>query len=291
MAKKKENKERLGTGLAAIFGDDLISVIDEIQSSVKADEYGRRVTLKLADIRSNPYQPRKSFDQQKLEELAQSIRENGVFTPILVREATGGYELIAGERRVRASVLANKEEIPAIIMDFNDGQMMEISLLENIQREDLNILEEASGYQKLIETLGYTQEQLANRIGKSREHVSNTLRLLRLPEDVQKLVEEKKLSMGHVRCLITLDDKTISEIAHKAVREGLSVRQVEALASAKKSLKPTKTKVEDPYIVDLQNSLQRKFGSKVKITKNSINIFYQDTDELNRLLELLNIID
>jgi ParB family chromosome partitioning protein len=168
---------------------------------------------------------------------------------------------------------------------------MEISLLENIQREDLNILEEASGYQKLIETLGYTQEQLANRIGKSREHVSNTLRLLRLPEDVQKLVEEKKLSMGHVRCLITLDDKTISEIAHKAVREGLSVRQVEALASAKKSLKPTKTKVEDPYIVDLQNSLQRKFGSKVKITKNSINIFYQDTDELNRLLELLNIID
>ncbi|MDI9539973.1 MAG: ParB/RepB/Spo0J family partition protein [Bacillota bacterium] len=291
MAKKKENKERLGTGLAAIFGDDLISVIDEIQSSVKADEYGRRATLKLADIRSNPYQPRKSFDQQKLEELAQSIRENGVFTPILVREATGGYELIAGERRVRASVLANKEEIPAIIMDFNDGQMMEISLLENIQREDLNILEEASGYQKLIETLGYTQEQLANRIGKSREHVSNTLRLLRLPEDVQKLVEEKKLSMGHVRCLITLDDKTISEIAHKAVREGLSVRQVEALASAKKSLKPTKTKVEDPYIVDLQNSLQRKFGSKVKITKNSINIFYQDTDELNRLLELLNIID
>lgn len=291
MAKKKENKERLGTGLAAIFGDDLISVIDEIQSSVKADEYGRRATLKLADIRSNPYQPRKSFDQQKLEELAQSIRENGVFTPILVREATGGYELIAGERRVRASVLANKEEIPAIIMDFNDGQMMEISLLENIQREDLNILEEASGYQKLIETLGYTQEQLANRIGKSREHVSNTLRLLKLPKDVQKLVEENKLSMGHVKCLLTLDDKTISEIAHKAVSEGLSVRQVEALASDKKASKPVKTKADDPYLVDLQNSLQRKFGSKVKITKNSINIFYQDKDELNRLLELLDIID
>ncbi|NLZ76254.1 MAG: ParB/RepB/Spo0J family partition protein [Erysipelotrichia bacterium] len=291
MAKKKERKERLGTGLAAIFGDDVISVIDEIQSSAKADEYGRRASLKLVDIRSNPYQPRKTFDQEKLEELAQSIRETGVFTPILVREATGGYELIAGERRVKASVLAGKEEIPAIIMDFTDTQMMEISLLENIQREDLNALEEASGYQKLIETLGYTQEQLAKRIGKSREHVSNTLRLLKLPKDVQKLVEEKKLSMGHVKCLITLDDKTISEIAHKAVSEGLSVRQVEALATAKKASKPAKTKVEDPYLVDLQNSLQRKFSSKVKITKNSINIFYQDKDELNRLLELLDVID
>ncbi len=291
MAKKKESKERLGTGLAAIFGDDVISVIDEIQSSAKADEYGRRATLKLADIRSNPYQPRKLFDQEKLEELAQSIKEIGVFTPILVREATGGYELIAGERRVKASVLAGKDEIPAIIMDFNDGQMMEISLLENIQREDLNAIEEANGYQKLIETLDYTQEQLAKRIGKSREHISNTLRLLKLPKDVQKLVEENKLSMGHVKCLITLDENIVSEIANKAVREGLSVRQVEALASAKKSPKPAKTKVEDPYIVDLQNSLQRKFGSKVKITNNSINIFYQDTDELNRLLELLDVID
>jgi ParB family chromosome partitioning protein len=291
MAKKKENKERLGTGLAAIFGDDVISVIDEIQNSARADEYGRRASLKLTDIRSNPYQPRKIFDQEKLEELAQSIRETGVFTPILVREATGGYELIAGERRVKASVLAGKEEIPAIIMDFNDTQMMEISLLENIQREDLNVLEEASGYKKLIKALGYTQEQLANRIGKSREHVSNTLRLLKLPKDVQKLVEENKLSMGHVKCLLTLDDKTISEIAHKAVSEGLSVRQVEALASDKKASKPVKTKADDPYLVDLQNSLQRKFGSKVKITKNSINIFYQDKDELNRLLELLDIID
>ncbi|MGI6607477.1 MAG: ParB/RepB/Spo0J family partition protein [Erysipelotrichaceae bacterium] len=291
MAKKRGSKERLGTGLAAIFGEDVISVIDEIQSSAKADEYGRRATLKLSSIRSNPYQPRKIFDQKKMEELAQSIRENGVFTPVLVREAVGGYELIAGERRVKASVLAGKEEIPAIIMDFDDGQMMEISLLENIQREDLNALEEAGGYQKLIDKLGYTQEQLAKRIGKSREHISNTLRLLKLPEDVQKLVEENKLSMGHVKCLITLDDKTISEIAHKAVRERLSVRQVEALASAKKSVKTAKTTVEDPYLADLQNSLQRKFSSKVKITKNSINIFYQDTDELNRLLELLNVID
>jgi ParB family chromosome partitioning protein len=291
MAKKRGSKERLGTGLAAIFGEDVISVIDEIQSSAKADEYGRRATLKLSSIRSNPYQPRKIFDQKKMEELAQSIRENGVFTPVLVREAVGGYELIAGERRVKASVLAGKEEIPAIIMDFDDGQMMEISLLENIQREDLNVLEEAGGYQKLIDKLGYTQEQLAKRIGKSREHISNTLRLLKLPEDVQKLVEENKLSMGHVKCLITLDDKTISEIAHKAVRERLSVRQVEALASAKKSVKTAKTTVEDPYLADLQNSLQRKFSSKVKITKNSINIFYQDTDELNRLLELLNVID
>ncbi len=291
MAKKKDGKERLGTGLAAIFGEDVISVIDEIQSSAKADEYGRRATLKLDQIRSNPYQPRKVFDQEKLEELAQSIKEIGVFTPILVRQATGGYELIAGERRVKASLLAGKEDIPAIIMDFNDAQMMEISLLENVQREDLNAIEEASGYQKLIEALNYTQEQLAKRIGKSREHISNTLRLLRLPKDVQKLVEENKLSMGHVKCLITLDEKTSSEIAHRAVREGLSVRQVEALASEKKTTKSAKTKSKDPFITDLENSLQRKFSSKVKITNKSINIFYQDNDELNRLLELLDIID
>ena len=184
MAKSKKTTDRLGSGLAAIFGEDVNSVLDEIQNSSKSDQYGTKTVLNVHDIRSNPYQPRKVFDQKALEELAQSIKENGVFTPILVRKSETGYQLIAGERRLRASIIAQKDEIPAIILDFNDKQMMEISILENIQREDLNIIEEANGYNLLIEKLGYTQEQLADRLGKSRSHITNVLRLLKLPKEI-----------------------------------------------------------------------------------------------------------
>ena len=289
MATKKS--DHLGSGLAAIFGDNVTDVLDEIQSSSKSDEYGRKAVLSVHDIQANPYQPRKEFDESKLNELAQSIKENGVFTPILVRKSVGGYQLIAGERRLRASKLAGLEEIPAIIMDFTDEQMAEISLLENIQREDLNVIEEAAAYNKLMKTYGYTQEQLANKIGKSREHVANTLRLLKLPADVQKLVEEKKLSMGHVRALITLDKQKASMIANKAVAEGLSVRQVEALAATKKEPEVKFEKKVSPFVKDLQNKLQSKYGTKVKVTDNSINISYSNTDDLNRILEIMGLID
>ncbi len=292
MARKTKNNERLGSGLAAIFGDDVNSVLDEIQNNAKNDEYGSKTVLNVNDIRSNPYQPRKTFDETALQELAQSIKENGVFTPILVRKSVGGYELIAGERRLKASIIAGKEEIPAIVMDFDDKQMMEISLLENIQREDLNVVEEANGYNKLIQNLGYTQEQLADRLGKSRTYVTNILRLLKLPQDVLKMVEDNQLTMGHVRPLITLKPEKISEIAHKAVKEGLSVRQVEQLAAEKKENdKPKKEKGKDPYIKDVQKTLAEKFSTKVKITANSINISYHNTDELNRILEILEVIE
>ncbi|MDO4377720.1 MAG: ParB/RepB/Spo0J family partition protein [Erysipelotrichia bacterium] len=292
MAKKTKNNERLGSGLAAIFGDDVNSVLDEIQNNAKNDEYGSKTVLNVHDIRSNPYQPRKTFDETALQELAQSIKENGVFTPILVRKSIGGYELIAGERRLKASIIAGKEEIPAIVMDFDDKQMMEISLLENIQREDLNIVEEANGYNKLIQNLGYTQEQLADRLGKSRTYVTNVLRLLKLPQDVLKMVEDNQLTMGHVRPLITLKPEKISEIALKAVKEGLSVRQVEQLAAEKKDTnKPINEKSKDPYIKDVQKTLAEKFSTKVKITANSINISYHNTDELNRILEILEVIE
>ena len=292
MAKKTKSNERLGSGLAAIFGDDVTSVLDEIQSGAKSDEYGTKTVLNVHDIRSNPYQPRKTFDETALKELAQSIKENGVFTPILVRKSVGGYELIAGERRLKASIMAEKEEIPAIIMDFDDKQMMEISLLENIQRENLNVVEEANGYNSLIQNLGYTQEQLADRLGKSRTYVTNVLRLLKLPQDVLKLVEENKLTMGHVRPLITLPEEKISEIANKAVKEGLSVRQVEQLAAEKKESKVKKVaKTSDPYIKDIQKTLSSKFATKVKVTDNSINIAYHDADELNRILEILDVIE
>lgn len=292
MAKKTKSNERLGSGLAAIFGEDVTSVLDEIQSGSKGDEYGSKTVLNVHDIRSNPYQPRKTFDEEALNELAQSIKENGVFTPILVRKSVGGYQLIAGERRLKASIIAEKQEIPAIVMDFDDKQMMEISLLENIQREDLNIIEEANGYNMLIQNLGYTQEQLAQRLGKSRTYVTNVLRLLKLPQDVLKLVEENKLTMGHVKPLITLPEEKISQIATKAVKEGLSVRQVEILASEKKDKKIKKeAKTTDPYIKDIQQTLASKFSTKVKVTDNSINISYHNADELNRILEILDVIE
>ncbi|MGN1399111.1 MAG: ParB/RepB/Spo0J family partition protein [Erysipelotrichaceae bacterium] len=292
MAKSKKS-DRLGSGLAAIFGEDVNSVLEEIQNGSKSEQYGTKTVLNVHDIRSNPYQPRKTFDQKALEELAASIRENGVFTPILVRKSETGYQLIAGERRLRASILAEKEEIPAIVMDFDDKQMMEISLLENIQREDLNIIEEANGYSLLIEKLGYTQEQLADRLGKSRSHITNVLRLLKLPKEIIAYVQQGQLTMGHVKPLITLDQQRAVSIAQKAVKEGLSVRQVEALAAdnqVKPKTKNTET-TQNPYITDLQHEIETKLAAKVKIGTNSLAIFYQDEDDLNRILETLGLID
>ncbi|MBO4218059.1 MAG: ParB/RepB/Spo0J family partition protein [Erysipelotrichaceae bacterium] len=284
-------KEHLGTGLSAIFGENIEDVISEIESSARDDGSGRKVSLKLSEIRTNPYQPRHVFDDEKIGELAESIRQQGVFTPVLVRKAIGGYELISGERRLRASEIAGKETIPAIIMEATDDQMMEISLLENIQRENLNAIEEANAYQTLMKKMNCTQEQLASRIGKSREHIANTVRLLKLPKDVQKLVEEGRLSMGHVRPLITLDAATCSQLAQKAVRDGLSVRAVEALShlpSGKSAPAPAK---KDPFIRDLEKRLKEKYGTSVKITDKSVNLSYSDTDDLNRLLEILGVIE
>ena len=285
-----QKKEHLGTGLAAIFGEDITNVLEEIENSANSDGSGSKTSLKIADIRTNPYQPRKIFDDEKIHELAESIRQQGVFNPILVRRALGGYELISGERRLRASQLAGKETIPAIVMDAMDDQMMQISLLENIQREDLNAIEEANAYQTLMSKMNCTQEQLAEKIGKSREHIANTVRLLKLPADVQKLVQDGRLSMGHVRPLITLDPERCSQLAKKAVSEGLSVRAVEALAKAKPvEVKPAK--VHDPFIADVEKKLKEKFGTSCKVTDKAITISYSDTADLNRLLEILGLLD
>lgn len=296
MAEKKTKKKTggLGTGLDSIFGTNVSEVIEKINSGDDGDAYGYKTVLNPSEIRANPYQPRKSFDQKSIDELAQSIKENGLLQPITVRKSIGGYELIAGERRLRALKQLGLNEVPAIVRDFNDQQIMEFALLENIQREDINVIEEANAYEKMMQSLGYTQEQLAERVGKSREHIANTLRLLKLPKDVQALVENKKLSMGHVRPLITLKAPEISEIAQKAVNEGLSVRAVEALANATKTTatkKPTTAKKTDPFVADVTKKLETKFSSKVKISNNSINILYDDVDDLNRILEILEVID
>ncbi len=286
MAKKTK---ALSKGLAQIFGDDFNSVLGDIQEGKSNEMVSGKAELDVSLIRSNPYQPRKHFDEAKLKELSESIKEHGVFTPILVKQSQDGYELIAGERRLKASIMANKQTIPAIIMEFDDQQMMEIALLENVQREDLNPIEEALGYQKLIERLNYTQDELSKRIGKSREYVTNLLRLLKLPKRIQNDVVEGKLSNGHARCLLPLKEESkMIEIADYAIKQSLSVRQLEQFVKKLLSEKTTKEKVEkDGNIQMVEKRLSHKYQSKVVINNKKIMIHFSDDQELNRLLELL----
>ena len=287
MAKKSE--ARLGKGLAAIFGEDVSDVLEDIQQGKSDTHVSGRFEVPVDQVRPNPYQPRKTFDEQRLKELAQSIQQHGVFTPILVKKSVGGYELIAGERRLRASKMAGLENIPAIEMEFDDQQMMEIALLENIQREDLNVIEEAKAYEKMIGKLGYTQEELARRIGKSREHVANTLRLLRLPQKIQEYVIAHQLSMGHVRALLSLrDEDMMEEIAEKAIREQLSVRAVEKLVKTILNPEPkAKEKKRDIHLEAVCHRLEERFQTTVKISSHQLTIQFSDNDDLNRILEMI----
>lgn len=289
----KKDQQRLGKGLSAIFGENVSSVLDEIQQGKSEVEGSKKSEIFIDQIRPNPYQPRRTFDEAKLNELAQSIKTHGVFTPILVKQAVQGYELIAGERRLRAAKIAELKTIPAIIVEFDDTQMMEIALLENIQREDLNAIEEAQGYEKLITRLHYTQEELAKRIGKSREYVANMLRLLKLPNSVQQHVVEGRLTMGHVRALLSLkDEKRMEEVADKAIALHLSVRAVETMVKNMNQPKEKEEKKEkDIHLQAVEKKLQRKFQTKVKIDQRHIAITYVDQDDLNRILELLNALD
>ncbi|MBQ1691261.1 MAG: ParB/RepB/Spo0J family partition protein [Erysipelotrichaceae bacterium] len=289
-------KKKLGKGLDQIFCENIDSFLDDIEKNAEKNSSGKS-ELKVSEIRPNPYQPRKEFDENGLKELAQSIAENGVFQPILVRKSLSGYELVAGERRLRASKMAGKETIPAIIVDFNDTQMMEISLLENIQRKDLTPIEEASAYQQLIKKLNYTQDQLAKRLGKSRTNVANMLRLLSLPDEVKQMVAEGKLSYGQARTLLALDDEDkIIEVAKKTVKEGLSVRELEKLTtkkedSGKKPKEGKEEKKKDPFTLDVEDRLRKKFATRVEIGNKSITIRYTDIEDLNRILEIMDVIE
>ncbi len=291
MAKKSE--ARLGKGLAAIFGEDVNDVLEDIQQGKSDTHVSGRFEVSVDDVRPNPYQPRKTFDEGRLRELADSIRQHGVFTPILVKRSLGGYELIAGERRLRACRLAGIKKIPAIEMEFDDQQMMEIALLENIQREDLNAIEEAKAYEKLIQKVGYTQEELARRIGKSREHVANMMRLLKLPARLQQHVTAHELSMGHVRALLSLEDEALmEEVAQKAIREQMSVRAVEKLVKGMVQPKPKKKeKARDIHMEAVEHRLQERFQTTVKVANGQIVIRYDGDDDLNRILEMIGGLD
>ena len=285
MASSK-NKKGLGRGIDAIFSE--FEAIDENSETV--------VDLSLDDIRPNPYQPRKTFDEHALNELANSIKQNGVFQPIIVRESVNGYEIIAGERRFRASKLAQRETIPAIVRPLSESGMMEIAVLENLQREDLTPLEEADAYQTLITKLNLTQEQVSKRLGKSRPYIANYLRLLNLPEATKKLVQNGDLSMGQARTLLSLKDKDlIDKLAKKAVQEDLTVRQLEQLATETKHDKKKKVvKAKSPYIKATEERLVEKFDTSVAVKESrsghgKLEIDFSNTEDLNRILDILGI--
>ena len=259
------------------------------------------VELPLNELRPNPYQPRKTFDEVSLQELANSIQHAGVFQPIIVRKSTvKGYEIIAGERRYRASKLAKKTEIPAIIREFNEEQMMEVAVLENLQREDLTPLEEAEAYNTLMEKLNLTQTQVSERLGKSRPYIANYLRLLGLPGKVKLMLQDGSLSMGQARTLLAVkDEEKLMELAEKTVKEGLTVRQLEQLVAQINGKKPKKAKKQtnpyEPYIKQTENLLQEKFGTKVAVKANAksgkgkIEIDYLSIDDFNRIMDILKI--
>ncbi len=286
-------RRALGMGLEELFNNEQLDLDKFEEKIVSVTPKEEVIELKLSELRPNPYQPRKVFDAEKLQELANSIKEHGVFQPIIVKKSIKGYEIIAGERRYKASQLAGKETIPAIVRDFTDENMMEIALLENLQRENLNSIEEATAYQKLLASLKVTQEELANKLGKSRSHITNMLGLLELPEEVKNLIAEEKITMSHARVLSKMKDKDeIINLANKIVNENLNVRAIEQASQnptvEKKHKLKTKVKKESEYKY-IEESISEKLGTKVKINNKKILISFTNNNDLNRILEILDV--
>ncbi|MGF9905199.1 ParB/RepB/Spo0J family partition protein [Brevibacillus porteri] len=275
----------LGKGLNALITSNLIEEGEQVKE------------VSINEIRPNPYQPRKEFEQSAIEELAQSIKEHGIIQPLIVRKSIKGYELVAGERRLRAAKVAGLKEVPVVVKAYTDQQLMEIALIENLQRENLNPLEEAEAYDKLISHHDYTQEQLAQKIGKSRPHVANMLRLLQLPEKIRKMVLAAELSMGHSRALLGVTDKKVQQqLANDVVEKGLSVRQLEELVKQLNVSRETKKKKpakNEPVLIEMEERLRSRFGTSVKIKKGSkrgkIEIDFYSQEDLERIIDMLNI--
>ena len=289
-----ENKRKaLGKGLEQLFSNEVIDFDNFEKKIVNETKDSDIVEIPLTEIRSNPYQPRKEFDEQSLREFADSIKEHGVIQPIIVKKSIKGYEIIAGERRTRASKMAGKDTIPAIVRDFTDQEMMEIALIENIQREDLNPIEEAEALAKIIESNSMTQEEAAKKFGKSRSYITNILGLLSLPETTKKYVREGKISMGHARVLSKLSNpEQIDELAKLIIEEGLSVRETEKLTSSEEMPKKNKIKREPVYNARhtiYETIMRERIGTKVKIGTKKIEIPYDSDNDLDRILDILGI--
>ena len=293
MDNKLDRKRALGRGLEQLFNTenmDLNSMEKQIYDTTPKEEI---VELKLDELRVNPYQPRKKFDDEALNELALSIKEHGVFQPIIVKKSIKGYEIVAGERRFRASKMAGLEKIPAIIRAFTDEQMMEIALLENLQRENLSAIEEAVAYKSMLEKLNLTQDELAKKVGKSRSHITNILGLLRLPNEVQQMVIKNEITMGHARAISKLESQNeMINLANQIVNEKLPVREVEKISQKEEVHKrveqkrKTESTNEYKYVEDM---LRDKLDTKVKIKDNKIEICFNNVNDLNRILEILDV--
>ncbi len=288
----ESKKKALGKGLEQLFSSSVID-FDNFERDI-VEESNKDVTeINIDEIRSNPYQPRKTFNIESLNELATSIKEYGVIQPIIVKKSIKGYELIAGERRTKAAKIAGLTTIPAIIKDFNDQEMMEIALIENIQREDLNPIDEATSISNIIKLRGYTHEEFAQKFGKSRSYVTNILGLLKLPEEVKKMVEKKDISMSHARVLSKLDDDDKAvDLAKKIVTEEISVHELEQIASTE-SESLNKKKVHTPSFEVgyrlYENLVCDKLHTKVRIGKNKMEIYFDDKRDLERILDEINI--
>ena len=288
----EQKKKALGRGLEQLFSSEVLD-FESFENNVMEEAKESDIKeIPVNEIRSNPYQPRKNFDQSALDELAESIKNYGVFQPIIVKKGIKGYDLVAGERRLRASKLAGLSTIPAIVREFSDEQMREIALLENLQRENLTAIELAWAYRGIIDSSEIRQEDLAQKIGKSRAHVTNTLGLLRLPKTVQDMILDNKISMGHARVLSKLeDDILILEYADKIVNDNMSVRDLELATSSdevKKKNFIVKKTLENNYGY-IQRELRERFATKVKVTNKKIEIFFEDSDDLDRILEIINV--
>lgn len=292
--KEETNSKRraLGMGLEQLFNSEMLDFDQVEEKIVEETPKDEIVEIPINELMSNPYQPRKVFDEEALKELSESIKEHGVFQPIIVKKSVKGYNIIAGERRTKASELAGLKSVPAIVRDFSDEEMMQVALLENLQREDLSAIEEAKAYKSIIESLRLTQDELAKRLGKSRSHITNMLGLLRLPLSVQDMVLYGKISMGHARVLSKLENgEQIEDLANKVISENLSVRDLEAIADERTYVrtapasKPKKSK-EYKYVED---AMKEKLGTKVAISGNKIKISFVTKEDLNRILEILNI--
>ncbi|WP_226677722.1 ParB/RepB/Spo0J family partition protein [Rossellomorea aquimaris] len=274
----------LGKGINALFTN---------MQTTQNEESVQEVSLK--EIRPNPYQPRKIFEPQAIEELKESILEHGILQPIIVRKSIKGYEIVVGERRYRAATAAKLETVPVVVRELNEQQMMELAVLENLQREDLTPIEEGAAYQMLMDKLKLTQEELAKRLGKSRPHIANHIRLLSLPTPVQELLSEGKLSMGHGRALLGLKNKkNLSPVVNRILKESLNVRQLEKIIQELNENVPRETKKserKDVFIQEQESLLRERFGTTVTIKqskkKGKIELEFFSKEDLDRILELL----
>ncbi len=286
----QHKRKSLGRGLGALLGDDDLDIGNTASSETPSLKNSDKININ--QIIPGKYQPRTEFDKESLDALAESIKEKGVLQPLLVRKQGDKYEIIAGERRWRASKIAGLSEVPVIVKDFNDKEVLEVALVENLLRENLSAIEEAEAFQRLIDEFSHTQEALSQIVGKSRSHIANTLRLLNLPEGVKELIKEGKLSAGHARALVGLEDA--EKIAKMIISKDLSVRQVEELVSKQKEpQKPQKSKKRSEDLEEIEKELIKNLGLRIKITPNAqgggkVVLQYSSVAELDMIVEALD---